>query len=161
MVLVPLTLLGWAMLASALVVFSEWPIAALLSLGVLVGGFEAIHALHVGVERLGRYIQVYYESEITGPRWESTAMRIGPGLPGGGVDPLFTVLFVAATLANSLALFIPPPTPAEAGLSIALHIAFIVRVVRARKAAAHQRRAELEMFKKVHATDRATNPPSL
>jgi hypothetical protein len=147
-------------LAGALVIFSEWPIAALLSLGVLVAGFEAVHALHVGVERLGRYIQVYYESEQPGPRWESTAMRIGPGLPGGGVDPLFTVLFVAASLANLLTVFIPPPSLAEAALPVALHGAFIVRVVRARQAAARQRSAELEMFRKVHATETPT-PPSL
>ena len=39
MVLVPMTFFGWGLLAGALVIFSEWPIAALLSLGVLVGGF--------------------------------------------------------------------------------------------------------------------------
>jgi hypothetical protein len=159
MVLVPVTLFGWALLAGALVIFSEWPIAALLSLGVLVGGFEAIHALHVGVERLGRYIQVYYETETSGPRWESTAMRLGPGLPGGGVDPLFTVLFVCATLANLITVFIPPPPVAEAALPLILHSAFIVRVVRVRRAAARQRGNELEMFKRVRA-EGAMPPPA-
>lgn len=160
MVLVPLTLFGWALLAGALVIFSEWPIAALLSLGVLVGGFEAIHGLHVGVERLGRYIQVYYESEASGPQWESTAMRLGPGLPGGGVDPLFTVVFVGAALANLLTVFIPPPPASEAALPVILHAAFITRVVRARRAAARQRGNELEMFKKVRAEGTAPPPTS-
>jgi len=160
MVLVPLTLFGWALLAAALVIFSDWPIAALLSLGVLVGGFEAIHGLHVGVERLGRYIQVYYESDAPGPQWESTAMRLGPGLPGGGVDPLFTVVFVCAALANLLTVFIPPPPVAEAVLPVVLHAAFIIRVVRARRAAARQRGNELEMFKKVRAESPAATPPT-
>jgi len=160
MVLVPLTLFGWGLLAGALVIFSEWPIAALLSLGALVGGFEAIHALHVGVERLGRYIQVYYEVETSGPQWESTAMRLGPGLPGGGVDPLFTVLFVCAALANLLPVFIPPPPFSEAALPVVLTAAFIVRVVRARRAAARQRGNELEMFRKMRAEGPPTPPPS-
>ncbi len=159
MVLVPMTFFGWGVLAGALVIFSEWPIAALISLGVLVGGFEAIHALHVGVERLGRYIQVYYELDTSGPLWESTAMRLGPGLPGGGVDPLFTVLFVCAALTNLLTVFIPPPPFSEAALPVILHAAFIIRVVRARRAAARQRGNELEMFKKVRA-ERPVPPPA-
>ena len=44
-------------------------------LAILVGGFEAIHALHVGAERIGRYLQVYYEDTPDGPRWETTASR--------------------------------------------------------------------------------------
>jgi len=52
-----------------------------------IGGFEAIHALHVGAERIGRYLQVYYEDAPDAPRWETTAMAVGPALPGGGIDP--------------------------------------------------------------------------
>jgi hypothetical protein len=155
MVLVPVALFCWALLAGGLVVFSEWPIAAVLSLGVLAGGFEAVHALHVGVERIGRYIQVYYEGDLAGARWETTAMRAGPGLPGSGVDPLFTLLFVAASLANLVVVFIPPPSPAEAAVPITLHVAFIIRVVRARLAAARQRTRDLETFQRLHASDQA------
>jgi len=53
-VLVPLTLFVWAAVMLVLVLFSELPIAALIPLVVLAAGFEAIHALHVGVERIGR-----------------------------------------------------------------------------------------------------------
>ena len=156
MVLVPASLFCWALLAGGLVVFSEWPIAAVLSLAVLAGGFEAVHALHVGVERIGRYIQVYYESDLAGARWETTAMRAGPGLPGSGVDPLFTLLFIAASLANLVVVFIPPPPPMEALIPVALHVAFIVRVVRARLAAARQRARDLETFQRLHASDQAS-----
>ncbi len=90
-VLLPVTLFGWALIAGALLLFGDAAIAAVFSLAVLVAGFEAIHALHVGVERIGRYVQVYYEAGSDGPRWETTAMAVGPALPGGGIDPLFTV----------------------------------------------------------------------
>src|SRR4051812_31133305 len=93
MVLLPVTFVGWAALTAALLLVGGLPIASLLSLAVLVAGFEAIHALHVGVERIGRYLQVCYEADPDGPQWETTAMAVGPALPGGGIDPLFSVVF--------------------------------------------------------------------
>src|SRR5690242_4151885 len=100
MVLFPVTMIAWAALALIVLTFAEAPVASLLPLAVLLGGFEAIHALHVGVERIGRYLQVYYEDSGVGPRWETTAMAVGPALPGGGVDPLFTFVFASATFIN-------------------------------------------------------------
>ena len=64
-------------------------------LAILVGGFESINALHVGVERIGRYLQVFYEG-MPAPAWETTTMAAASRLRGGGVDPLFTVVFSAA-----------------------------------------------------------------
>src|SRR5688572_18389217 len=84
-VLLPVTVIAWAALSLALMLFTELPAAALFPLAVLVAGFEAIHALHVGAERIGRYLQVFYEGELEGPRWETTAMAVGPALPGGGI----------------------------------------------------------------------------
>ena len=109
MVLLPVTLIGWAALACTLLFVSDLPIASLFSLAILVAGFEAIHALHVGVERIGRYVQVYYESSENGPQWETTAMAIGPALPGGGVDPLFTVVFASAAIVNVIPALLPTP----------------------------------------------------
>ena len=60
MVLFPVTVIGWAALSLVLLLFSGVPAATLIPLFVLVAGFEAIHALHVGVERIGRYLQVFY-----------------------------------------------------------------------------------------------------
>src|SRR5690242_13898984 len=87
MTLVPSTFVAWAALAAALALWSDTPVAVVFPLAILVAGFEAIHALHVGVERIGRYIQVNYESLSESPQWENTAMRLGPSLPGGGIDP--------------------------------------------------------------------------
>lgn len=145
--LLPVTLVGWSLLAGALVLFNDLPVGALLSLAVLIGGFEAIHALHVGVERIGRYIQVFYEGSPDGPHWETTAMAVGPSLPGGGVDPLFTVVFGAATVANMIPALLPQPVMLELTVVGVFHLAFILRLVRARGAAARQRAVELETFR--------------
>ena len=147
MVLVPVTLIGWASLTLVLLLFSGLPIAVPLSLAVLVGGFEAIHALHVGAERIGRYLQVSYEADGAGPRWETTAMAVGPALPGGGIDPLFSLVFIAVTLVNLVPALLPEPTPLELAAVALPHAAFVVRVLRARGAAARQRAIELESFR--------------
>jgi hypothetical protein len=153
---IPLTFVPWAGLSVVLVLFSELPVAALFTLAVLAAGFEAVHSLHVGVERIGRYLQVAYEeapldNSVSGlqPRWETTAMRVGPALPGGGVDPLFTILFCCAAIVNLIPAILPLPTPIEIGLIGALHAAFIIRVLRARSAAAKQRAVELEQYRAV------------
>jgi hypothetical protein len=160
MMLLPITMIAWAALALIVLTFADAPVASLLPLAVLVGGFEAIHALHVGVERIGRYLQVYYENAETGPRWETIAMAVGPALPGGGIDPLFTAVFASATFINiipALALR-PRPTPLELGVIGVLHLAVVIRIVRARGAAARQRAVELESFRALHA--QIPNPKS-
>ena len=147
--LLPLTVLGWATVSAALLVFADVPATVIFPLAVLVAGFEAIHALHVGVERIGRYLQVNYESLPGAPQWESTAMRVGPAVPGGGIDPLFTIVFMSATFANLLPAATLGSTQIEFGILAALHIVFIMRLVRARGAAARQRAVALETFKAV------------
>jgi hypothetical protein len=147
MVLLPLTLLGWAALTLVLLLFAELPVASLLSLAVLVAGFEAIHALHVGVERVGRYLQVCYEGQPDGPRWETTAMAVGPALPGGGIDPLFSAVFICAAVIDLIPAALPNPTMLEIVAVVAPHAVFVYRVLRARGAAARQRAVELESFR--------------
>jgi hypothetical protein len=122
---------------------------SLFSLAILAGGFEAIHALHVGVERIGRYIQVFYEGTGDVPRWETTAMSIGPALPGGGVDPLFTVIFALVTLLNLMAAIVPSPTRLELAVIGLMHGAFLLRLVRGRWAASRQRAVDLESYRAV------------
>src|SRR5712691_1374767 len=84
----------WALVALA-TTFVSIPLITLLPLVLLAGAFEAVFALHVGVERIGRYLQVFYED-----RWEQTAMDFGAPLAGTGSDPLFTVFFGLATMCN-------------------------------------------------------------
>jgi hypothetical protein len=148
MTLVPVTFIGWAMVAGTLTVGSH-PASSLFALAVLAAGYEAIHALHVGVERIGRFLQVFYESKTDGPMWETTAMSVGPALPGGGVDPLFTVLFAFATVLNLISVITASPTIVEMLVITLIHVAFLVRVVRARGAATRQRAVDLESYRAV------------
>lgn len=152
MVLFPVTMIAWATLALVVLTFADAPMAALYPLAVLVGGFEGIHAMHAGVERIGRYLQVYYENVETGPRWETTVMSVGPSLPGGGIDPLFSIVFVCATFVNMVPAlaFQAKPTATELGVIGVLHLAVVIRIVRARGAAARQRAVELESFRAIH-----------
>ena len=81
----------WAALTVATAALASLPVATLLPLLTLAATFEIVFALHTGVERIGRYIQVFFEAP--GERsWEHTAMAYGRMFPGGGSDPLFTVV---------------------------------------------------------------------
>lgn len=161
-VLFPIVMIAWAVLALLVLTFAEAPISSLYPLAVLAGGFEAIHALHVGVERIGRYLQVYYENVETGPRWENTVMSVGPALPGGGIDPLFSVVFASATFVNIIPVLglQPRVTTTELAVIASLHLLLIVRIVRARGAAARQRAVELETFRAIRSQLPNPTPPA-
>jgi hypothetical protein len=141
--LVPLGVGGWAALATTLVLQGASPLLFVFPLLVLAAIFEATNALHAGVERIGRYVQLRYESGLDGPRWESTAMGVGPALPGGGVDPLFTLVFAGAAGANLMAAMGAAPARLVLLALISTHAALFVRLWRARRAAGRQRSAEL------------------
>ena len=55
--------------------------------------------MHTGVERIGRYIQVFYEERAGAAGWETIAMSYGAKFPSG-LDPLFSIVFAAATSLN-------------------------------------------------------------
>jgi hypothetical protein len=54
-------LAAWAAASIATAALASTPVAVLLPLLVLAAAFEAVFALHVGVERIGRYLQVFHE----------------------------------------------------------------------------------------------------
>src|SRR5688500_20346910 len=51
----------WAATVLAVLIWLPNPIAAVVPLMVLVTSFEVIRSLHLGVERIGRYLQVFFE----------------------------------------------------------------------------------------------------
>jgi hypothetical protein len=146
-VVAALTIAAWAALTTVLALFSDLPLSVLVPYAVLFGGFEAVHALHVSVERIGRYVQVYYEGDVEGPQWETAAMNVGPPLPGGGVDPLFSGVFIGAALLNVAASLPSAPIWQELTVLGIFHVIFVFRILRARRAAARQRTTELESFR--------------
>jgi hypothetical protein len=134
----------WAVLGFALVALAAFPLATIFPLLLIGATFEAVFALHVGVERIGRYLQVFYDD-----RWEATAMAFGQPLAGTGSDPLFTVLFAAAVLCNFIPVVLAGPVAAEILVLGALHAAMIVRILIARRAASRQRAADLARLRQI------------
>jgi hypothetical protein len=145
MILLPVTFGIWGAVAIATAAAVALPIGALLPLLVLAAGFEAIYALHINVERIGRYIQVFHED---GGGWEHVAMTFGQRFPGRGPDALFSTLFLIATALNYL--------PVALGGSIAelvaagvLHLVLAFHIGTARSRASKQRQQDLERFQDI------------
>ena len=138
----------WGTLVTAVLVTSLRAPALLVPFIILVATFEINFFVHTGVERIGRYLQVFYE-EQTGTRgWETTTMSYGSRFPSGGLDPLFSIVFFAATLLNFLGfLTLPPARPIATAISLFAHLTFTYRIVVARRASAAQRALDLERFR--------------
>lgn len=149
-------LLGWAGVLTAILVALPYPVAAILPLTVLIGTFEAIRPLHFGAERIGRYLQVFFEetnpssnAALAPPAWEQTAMAFGAGVPGAAGHPLFGPLFAIATLVNLLAVLLPGPVALELSLMAVPHGAFLIWIVWADRVMRGQRTRELARFREL------------
>ena len=139
---------GWGAMTIATATLASTPLAVLLPLLVLAATFEGILSLHVGVERIGRYIQVFYEEDAAG--WEHAAMAFGR--PAGAIttDALFLIPFCLAALCNiGPALMTEPVRAAELIVVVGAHVLFILRLVAARTGAAQQRAIDLERFRQL------------
>ncbi len=154
------TLIAWAALAIAFLISGpENVIGAVVCLLVLAAGFEAVFQIHLGVERVGRYLQVAYEERWAAvapeagaaapPGWETTAMAYGKAYPSAGSDPLFTAIFLLATLANVLPVIRAWQAPALFAALVFAHLIFVVRIRVARKRAGRQRGEDLERFRQM------------
>lgn len=152
-VVLPIAFVGWAGTAVAAAAVITVPISTIVPLLVLVAGFEAVFALHVNVERIGRYVQVFHEAD---DGWEGVAMRFAQRFPGAGPDPLFGRLFVLATSVNFLPAALGFESLPELVLLAIPHFVFINRVRMARAFASRQRTEDFERFT---ALQRETLPP--
>jgi len=160
-IVIALTFVAWAWIVSTtqapLSAPFPTPLSSLIPLVVLAAGFEIVFGLHVGVERVGRYLQARYEAaDGSLPQWEHEAMAAGsvPELRSG-IDPLAGWLFIAAAAVNLMRfgtpimlidVGLPGSTWLELAVSLALHSLFVVRLSRARRFAATQRDEDLRFF---------------
>jgi hypothetical protein len=142
MLLLPVSLALWAGVAVATTAAVALPIAALVPLLVLAAGFEAIYALHVNVERIGRYLQVFHEPD---GGWEHTAMAFGRRFPSRGPDALFSGIFLIAAALNYLPVALGGTIP-EMVVAGVLHLLLMFHIGTARRRAAQQRSLDLEHF---------------
>ena len=131
-------LVAWAALCLALNALEFERGVTLVPLLVLVSTFEISFFIHTGVERVGRYLQVFYEEPTAG--WEHTIMAYGQKNPGGGPDPLFVPLFAILAALNFVASF-PAASrhPGWLALSLVGHVLFGWRMIKARRISAGQR----------------------
>jgi len=145
LVIVPVTFIGWAATAGAMAAVITVAVSTVVPLMVLAAGFEAVFALHMNVERIGRYLQVFHERA---GGWEHVAMNYGRRFPGSGPDPLFARLFIFGTSANFLpAVLIGEPI--EVGAIAIAHLVLIYRIRMAAAAAARQRAEDLDRYQQL------------
>jgi len=146
---------AWAVTLVAILAWIANPIAAVIPLTVLVGSFEVVRSLHMGVERIGRYVQVFFEetsvnaTAFAPPAWERTAMAFGPTVPGAGGHPLFLPVFLLATVVNLIAVMLPEPLLIEVGTLLIPHGAFLVWMLYCDRAMRKQRATELARFREM------------
>jgi hypothetical protein len=149
----------WGALVIATASIAALPEATLLPLVTLAAVFEAVFALHTGVERVGRYIQVFYEGETPdGSNWEYTAMAFGRAFSGSASDPLFGRFFWIATLLNFIPAVLAGAVPVEWTIIGLAHLVFIARVVVAERHASKQRAVDLDHFQKLKARSDGHGP---
>ena len=90
MVLVPLIFIGWAATAIATAAVITVALSTLVPLIILAAGFEAVFALHVNVERIGRYLQVFHEPDDgLGARRDAVRPAISRDRAGPALQPAF------------------------------------------------------------------------
>jgi hypothetical protein len=134
-------IIAWATLTLAAVTLSLPPVATLLPLVVLVATFEGVLALHVGVERVGRYLLVFHEDQ-----WEKTAGSFGRPRGAIALDALGSFTFVIAAFVNLIPLLVTMPVIQESIVVGSAHVLFVARVLTARAAAARQREVDTARF---------------
>ena len=153
----------WAALLIAVLVTLPYPVAAVIPLLVLAAAFELARGLHLGVERIGRYLQVFHEQDASsgdGPRWEHVAMALGPRVPGAGGHPLALPFFLMATVVNGLAVILPGPQPVEWATMLVPHLAFIAWMLVCDRRMRAQRATELAEPSPAPARARPRRAPS-
>ena len=142
---------GWSVIALGTAALAAPPVAIFIPLLVLATTFETAFALHTGVERIGRYIQVFFEDEAN-PGWEHRIMGFAAGAPlPGTTDPLFARTFWLAAVLNLIPALLIGPIPIEWAVVSVGHAAFMVRVAMARRQSASQRASDLRRFQEMKA----------
>jgi hypothetical protein len=138
---------AWGALAIALLFAPLEGAVTLVPFVVLIVTFEVNFFIHTGVERIGRYLQVFYEERAGAIGWETTAMNYGAKFPSS-LDPLFSIVFATATALNFFSpLVTDQRRPGWIALSLVAHLAFAYRIVAAKRLAGAQRALDLERFR--------------
>jgi hypothetical protein len=136
----------WAALTVAAAALAMPPIVTLVPLLVLAAAFEGVYALHVSVERVGRYLEVFFEDG-----WERAVAAFGRPKHAAVTDPLFAAVFALAAALNLVPALVTSPTPPEVVFLVGAHALFGIRLVFARLTARKQRAIDRERFSRLAA----------
>jgi hypothetical protein len=134
----------WSSLVLAVLALALPPVATLIPLVWLAADFEAVLALHGAVERIGRYLLVFHQDG-----WEQATGTFGRPRGALVADPLFSVFFFLATFINLVPMMASSPIREEWLIVGTAHAAFILRIVRARAAAARLRQVDTTRFEEL------------
>jgi hypothetical protein len=140
-----ITFVSWGALALVVRHSDESMAYGLVPLVVLVTGFELVFSLHVGVERIGRYLTVFYEASPGMPKWETAIAAFGRTVVRGQTQPhvLLASEFIVTTGINLvLAVEFDRSVLAQDIAMAVFHVAFIGRVVRAVRQSSRQRETD-------------------
>ena len=150
----------WALALTAVLAWLPYPAGITIPLVVLLTTFEAIRPLHFGAERVGRYLQVFYEEAgdpsrvlTDTPSWERVSMNFG-AVPGVGGHPLFVPIFALATFLNYLGILVMGPVPVELAVMVVPHLAFLAWLASAHRAMKAQREIELARLRALARIDK-------
>ena len=146
----------WALTLTAVLVWLQYPVAFFIPLIVIAATFEAIRPLHFGAERIGRYLQVFYEEAgeqdrplRDTPAWERVTMRFGK-VPGVGGHPLFVPIFFLALAVNYMAMMLSGPGAIDTIVMAVAHAIFGGWLFAAHRAMKTQREIEVERLRNLH-----------
>jgi len=140
-------LAAWGVLAAIVLTGHAHGAVAIVPLVVLAAAFEINFFIHTGVERIGRYLQVFYEEATGSAGWETIVMGYATKYRGSA-DPLFSLTFSACAVTNFLAVLATSTArPGWLVVVLAAHGIFAYRIVTARKLASGQRAIDLERFR--------------
>jgi hypothetical protein len=145
----------WAVVLTAVLVWLPYRLASAIPLLVLAATFEAIRPLHFGAERIGRYVQVFYEeagepgrSLLDTPSWERVTLSFGV-VPGVGGNPLFVPIFFLATFVNYLSMLLSGPVAIDLAIMAAPHAIFVGWLIANHRAMKTQRTIELDRLRQL------------
>ncbi|HZT77926.1 MAG TPA: hypothetical protein VFA27_14830 [Vicinamibacterales bacterium] len=145
-------ILGWAALSVAAAALALPPLFAVVPLLALIATFEAVYALHLGAERIGRYLEVFHEADVAG--WETRTKWLAPIPQGAKPDALFTAVFAIAAVLTLFTANLFDVTAQERWAVTVPVVLFLVRVARAKSFAGKQRGTDLERFRQLKAENR-------
>jgi hypothetical protein len=149
MVLVTVACVAWGGLAVAVMLVAPVALLLLLPLVVLATGFEINFALHLGIERVGRYLQVAFEERSAVPGWETASLQFATRFVVRGPDPLLIWIFVAAVAGNYVCVLLTNAEPTDLGVVTLIHLGLLSRFAVARRTVRAQRQDDLARFREL------------